>query len=157
VVAAAAVAAFLWLGCLICSVLLFCFCGVMPCSVSSASTRLLSCLLSSGPLLLMLLTHHLIPHLEYPTITPTHSSIPNHTHTHTHIHAPPCLYHSLCPQVGDRITAGDIYGTVAENSLMEHRVMLPPGARGSITYIAPPGQYSVTDEVIEIEFQVRCC
>jgi vacuolar-type H+-ATPase catalytic subunit A/Vma1 len=31
--------------------------------------------------------------------------------------------------------------------------MLPPNARGTITYIAPSGHYTVNDEVIEIEFQ----
>jgi hypothetical protein len=31
--------------------------------------------------------------------------------------------------------------------------MLPPNARGTITYIAPAGHYTVNDEVIEIEFQ----
>lgn len=55
-------------------------------------------------------------------------------------------------EVGDRITGGDIYGIVHENSLMDHRVMLPPAARGNISYIAPPGQYSLTDKVIEIDF-----
>lgn len=34
------------------------------------------------------------------------------------------------------------------------QVMLPPGARGTISYIAPAGEYTVNDEVIEIEFQV---
>jgi vacuolar-type H+-ATPase catalytic subunit A/Vma1 len=34
-------------------------------------------------------------------------------------------------QVGDRITAGDIYGIVHENSLVEHRIMLPPNAKVS--------------------------
>jgi vacuolar-type H+-ATPase catalytic subunit A/Vma1 len=34
--------------------------------------------------------------------------------------------------------------------------MLPPGARGTISYIAPAGEYTVNDEVIELEFQVRC-
>ena len=64
-------------------------------------------------------------------------------------------------QVGDRITAGDIYGVVFENSLVEHRIMLPPGARGNITYIAPAGHYNVEEEVIEVDFQgtkkVRGC
>ncbi|KAL4514882.1 hypothetical protein Ndes2526A_g03763 [Nannochloris sp. 'desiccata'] len=55
-------------------------------------------------------------------------------------------------KVGDRITGGDIYGIVQENTLMEHRVMLPPAARGNVTYIAPAGQYSIDDKVIEIEF-----
>lgn len=31
--------------------------------------------------------------------------------------------------------------------------MLPPGARGNITYIAPAGQYGINEEVIEVEFQ----
>lgn len=33
--------------------------------------------------------------------------------------------------------------TVFENSLMEHHVALPPDAMGKITYVAPPGQYSL--------------
>ncbi|KIY96482.1 V-type H+-transporting ATPase subunit A [Monoraphidium neglectum] len=58
-------------------------------------------------------------------------------------------------KVGDRITAGDIYATVKENTLMDHKacVLLPPNARGTISYIAPAGHYTVNDEVIEIEFQ----
>ena len=31
-------------------------------------------------------------------------------------------------------------------------MMLPPGARGNVTYIAPAGEYSLTDKVIEVEF-----
>ncbi len=55
-------------------------------------------------------------------------------------------------QVGDRITSGDIYGIVHENSLVEHRIMLPPNAKGTITYIAPAGNYNVNEEIIEVEF-----
>ncbi len=55
-------------------------------------------------------------------------------------------------QVGDRVTAGDIYAIVPENTLMEHKVLVPPGARGNITWIAPQGDYTIADEVIEIEF-----
>ena len=55
-------------------------------------------------------------------------------------------------KVGDRITGGDIYGVVHENTLMEHKVLLPPGARGTISYIAPAGSYSITDKIIEVEF-----
>ena len=56
-------------------------------------------------------------------------------------------------QVGDRITGGDMYGVVNENSLIEHRIMLPPNARGNVTYIAPAGHYSINEEIIEIDFQ----
>jgi len=55
-------------------------------------------------------------------------------------------------RVGDRISGGDIYAVVPENSLMEHRVMLPPNARGVITYLAPEGNYACDDKVIEVEF-----
>jgi len=42
--------------------------------------------------------------------------------------------------------------TVFENSLMEHRVALPPDAMGKVTYVAPAGQYSL--KVCRLNF---CC
>ncbi|XP_048617543.1 V-type proton ATPase catalytic subunit A-like isoform X2 [Brassica napus] len=54
---------------------------------------------------------------------------------------------------GDTITGGDLYATVFENTLMTHRVALPPDAMGKITYLAPAGQYSLKDTVLELEFQ----
>ncbi|KAJ8653348.1 V-type proton ATPase catalytic subunit A [Lichtheimia ornata] len=57
-------------------------------------------------------------------------------------------------KVGDHITGGDIYGTVVENSLLsDHAIMLPPSARGTISYLAPKGQYTVDDVVLEAEFE----
>jgi len=32
-------------------------------------------------------------------------------------------------------------------------VMLPPNARGTVTYLAPPGNYNVNDTVLEVEFE----
>ncbi len=62
--------------------------------------------------------------------------------------------------MGDRLTSGDIYANVHENSLLDHRIMVPPGARGNVTYIAPAGEYTITDKVLELEFggvkKVRC-
>ena len=56
-------------------------------------------------------------------------------------------------QVGDRLTSGDIYAKVVhENSLLDHRLCVPPGARGNVTFIAPAGEYSLTDKVLELEF-----
>ncbi len=46
------------------------------------------------------------------------------------------FFRSLLFQVGDHITGGDVFGIVQENTLIEHRVQLPPRARGTITYIA---------------------
>ncbi|XP_062223940.1 V-type proton ATPase catalytic subunit A isoform X2 [Phragmites australis] len=55
--------------------------------------------------------------------------------------------------VGDVITGGDLYAIVFENTLMQHHVALPPGSMGKVSYIAPAGQYSLQDTVLELEFQ----
>jgi V-type H+-transporting ATPase subunit A len=55
-------------------------------------------------------------------------------------------------EVGNQITAGDIFGEVRENSLVLHKIMLPPKACGEITYLAPAGDYSLEDTVIEVVF-----
>eukprot|EP00118_Oscarella_pearsei_P018537 m.190030 g.190030 ORF g.190030 m.190030 type:complete len:614 (+) comp39430_c0_seq9:46-1887(+) len=56
-------------------------------------------------------------------------------------------------KVGSLITGGDIYGIINENTLIQHRMMLPPGKQGRVTYIAAAGNYTVEDEIIEIEFE----
>ncbi|KAL6909974.1 hypothetical protein ACP4OV_001232 [Aristida adscensionis] len=43
--------------------------------------------------------------------------------------------------------------TVFENTLMQYHVALLPGSMGKISYIAPAGQYSLQDIVLELEFQ----
>ena len=47
-------------------------------------------------------------------------------------------------QVGSHLTGGDIYGTVYENAMVNHKIMLPPKALGTVTYVAEPGTYDVT-------------
>ncbi|KAK4807612.1 hypothetical protein QYF61_015958 [Mycteria americana] len=56
-------------------------------------------------------------------------------------------------RVGSHVTGGDVYGTVTENSLIRHKIMVPPRSRGTVTYVAPPGHYSVSDVVLELDFQ----
>ncbi|KAK6200444.1 vacuolar H+-ATPase V1 sector, subunit A [Scheffersomyces amazonensis] len=56
-------------------------------------------------------------------------------------------------KVGDHITGGDIFGSIYENSLLnDHKILLPPRARGTITSIAESGSYTVDDTVLEVEF-----
>ena len=56
-------------------------------------------------------------------------------------------------KVGDHITGGDIWGSVYENSLLnDHKILLPPRARGTITRIAEKGSYTVEEKLLEIEF-----
>ncbi|EMG49855.1 Vacuolar H+-ATPase V1 sector, subunit A [Candida maltosa Xu316] len=56
-------------------------------------------------------------------------------------------------KVGDHITGGDIFGSIYENSLLDdHKILLPPRARGTITSIAEAGSYNVEEPVLEVEF-----
>ena len=55
-------------------------------------------------------------------------------------------------KVGDILSQGDIFGTVYENSLFsEHSILVPPRAKGRITYIAPAGEYNIHEEILELE------
>ena len=55
-------------------------------------------------------------------------------------------------RIGSHVSGGDIYGLVKENNIINHKIMLPPKARGTVTYIAPPGNYTVKDKILETEF-----
>ena len=46
-------------------------------------------------------------------------------------------------RIGSNITGGDIFGFVPENTLIKHKIILPPKARGIVTYIAEPGSYDL--------------
>ena len=54
--------------------------------------------------------------------------------------------------VGSHLTGGDIYGEVHENNLVKHRVMLHPEAKGTVSFIAPPGNYTIDEEILALEF-----
>jgi vacuolar-type H+-ATPase catalytic subunit A/Vma1 len=55
---------------------------------------------------------------------------------------------------GDHITGGDVFGVVEENSLLsDHKILLPPRARGTITWIADKGEYTVDTKMLEVEFE----
>ena len=50
---------------------------------------------------------------------------------------------------GARVSGGDIIGTVQENVVIEHRIMVPPALAGQIVEIAG-GSYTVTDSVARL-------
>lgn len=55
-------------------------------------------------------------------------------------------------KVGDIVTGGDILGSVVENSLMSnHSIMVPPNVQGRVTSVQPGGNYTLDDDVVEIE------
>ena len=46
--------------------------------------------------------------------------------------------------VGERVTGGAVLGTVPETPLVVHRVMVPPDMQGTLTWLAPAGEYTLT-------------
>lgn len=36
--------------------------------------------------------------------------------------------------------------------MVKHKMMLPPRARGTVTWVAAAGHYTVTDKILEMEF-----
>jgi len=59
---------------------------------------------------------------------------------------------NFVPQVkkGQKVTAGDILGTVSETVLIEHRIMVPPGIEGEIVEIRK-GSFTVEDTVAVVK------
>uniref|UniRef100_A0A183BI97 H(+)-transporting two-sector ATPase n=1 Tax=Globodera pallida TaxID=36090 RepID=A0A183BI97_GLOPA len=55
-------------------------------------------------------------------------------------------------RVGDHVTGGDIIGVVHETALVKHKIMVEPKACGTVKFLAPMGQYTVEDIILEVEF-----
>ncbi len=51
-----------------------------------------------------------------------------------------------CVKVGDRVSEGDIIGTVKETDIVLHKIMVPNGLKGTIKSIEA-GEYTVTDTI----------
>ncbi len=51
---------------------------------------------------------------------------------------------------GDEVAPGDILGVVPETSLIEHRILVPPGVRGRLDYLADEDEYTIEDEIAVI-------
>ena len=48
---------------------------------------------------------------------------------------------------GDQVAGGDIYATIPETDLIEHRLMIPPTMNGTIKNVQPNGQYKLEDTI----------
>ncbi|KAJ8770886.1 hypothetical protein K2173_021801 [Erythroxylum novogranatense] len=57
---------------------------------------------------------------------------------------------------GDLLTGGNLHATVFDNSLMQHLIAFHPDTMGKITYIAPPGQYSLKHSNSDTVVYVGC-
>ena len=53
-------------------------------------------------------------------------------------------------KVGDKVTHGDIIGTVQETQVVSHKILVPQGVEGEITEINE-GDYKITDMVVKVK------
>lgn len=53
-------------------------------------------------------------------------------------------------QVGDELQAGDIIGLVQETSVIEHKIMVPPGKRGTVKEVMV-GNFAITEVVCRLD------
>ena len=52
--------------------------------------------------------------------------------------------------VNEIVNSGDIIGTVQETPIIEHKIMVPPGSFGKISFIAGEGDYTIIDEIYRL-------
>jgi len=60
-------------------------------------------------------------------------------------------YNGSKPEVGSKVEPGDVLGVVPETSLIEHKVMVPPGVRGTLKWVAPEGDYTIEEPIAIVE------
>ncbi|NYT05018.1 MAG: V-type ATP synthase subunit A [Methanomicrobiales archaeon] len=52
---------------------------------------------------------------------------------------------------GTTVEPGDVIGSIPETGVITHRIMVPPGWRGTIREIAEPGRYRIEEEIATLE------
>jgi len=52
---------------------------------------------------------------------------------------------------GDKVSGGEILGVVPETPVFEHRVMVPPDVRGTLTWVAPEAQYTIEEPIAKVK------
>lgn len=53
-------------------------------------------------------------------------------------------------KVGDYLKGGQIYATLPETPIIEHRIMVPPLLSGKVTMVKPDGEYKLFDVIAKI-------
>ncbi|MBQ3014671.1 MAG: V-type ATP synthase subunit A [Clostridia bacterium] len=53
---------------------------------------------------------------------------------------------------GDKVGPGDIYGTVQENEVITHKIMVPPKTKGTVIEVRE-GNFKVTDRIGKIKYE----
>ena len=58
---------------------------------------------------------------------------------------------SVKVKVGDKLSGGQIYATLPETQIIEHRLMVPPALSGEVVEVKPDGEYTLFDTVAIIK------
>lgn len=58
---------------------------------------------------------------------------------------------SITVKVGDHVNGGQIYATLPETELIEHRLMVPPYLDGDVVWCAENGSYRLHDEIVRLK------
>lgn len=58
---------------------------------------------------------------------------------------------TITAKQGDYLNGGEIYATLPETAVIEHRCIVPPDLCGKVTFTAPNGEYAINDTVVKIE------
>jgi V/A-type H+-transporting ATPase subunit A len=53
-------------------------------------------------------------------------------------------------KIGEKVGEGDILGSIQETPILEHKVMVPPGVRGVLQWIADSGDYTIEESIAVI-------
>ena len=53
--------------------------------------------------------------------------------------------------VKDKVSGGDVVGTVQETPVLSHKIMIPPGISGELIYIIEEGDYTIIDDIFQIK------
>ena len=54
-------------------------------------------------------------------------------------------------KVGDKVVSGDVLGTVPETEVVLHKIMVPNGISGTVSWAIKPGDYTVDEVVAKIK------
>ena len=53
-------------------------------------------------------------------------------------------------KTGTEVTGGEILGTVPETKTIEHRIMVPPGIQGVVTWVANEAEYTIDETITRV-------
>ena len=52
---------------------------------------------------------------------------------------------------GDTVSGGSILATTPETSLIQHKIMVPPGISGTVEWVAPDGEYTISETIAKVK------